>query len=107
MKFTKVAYTAQLKATKTIQNKFMICTFHASLLTTEMRYDSYLFSSFLFVGDNLIVLSLVLIACLCEYLATRYPQVSWIKLRNKLTFFTIFVVYLIAFKSFLCSTPLY
>ena len=75
MKFTKVAYTAQLKATKTIQNKFMICTFHASLLTTEMRYDSYLFSSFLFVGDNLIVLSLVLIACLCEYLV-NYRETS-------------------------------
>ena len=75
------------------------------LTTTEMRYDSYLFSSFLFVGDNLIVLSLVLIACLCEYLAARFSQVSWIKSRNKLTFFTIFVVYLIVIQiiSLFCS----
>ena len=75
------------------------------LTTTEMRYNSYLFSSFLFVGDNLIVLSLVLIACLCEYLAARNSQVSWIKSRNKITFFTIFVVYLTVIQiiSLFCS----
>ena len=73
-----------------------------------MSYDSNLFTSYLFVGDNLIILGLVLIACLCEYLAARYSQVSWIKSTNKIQFFAIFVVYMAAtqFISLFCSIVL-
>ena len=76
-----------------------------SLIATEMSYDTFIFTSFLFICDNLIILGLVLIACLCEYLAARYSQVSWIKLTNKIQFFTIFVVYMAAiqFISLFCS----
>ena len=78
------------------------------LTATEMSYDSNLFTSYLFVGDNLIILGLVLIACLCEYLAARYSQVSWIKSTNKIQFFAIFVVYMAAtqFISLFCSIVL-
>ena len=73
---------------------------------TEMSFDSYLFSSYLFVGDNLIILGLVLIACLCEYLAARYSQVSWIKSTNEIQFFAILWCTWQLPNSFPCSVPL-
>ena len=75
------------------------------LTSTEMRYNSYFFSSILFLGDNLIVLSLILIACLCDYLAGKYSPKSWMKSNNKIIFIFIFVLYLatIQFISLFCS----
>ena len=75
------------------------------LTATEMHYSSYFFSSILFLGDNLLVLSLILIACLCEYLAARYAQKSWMKTHNQILLISVLVAYMaiIQIMSLFCS----
>ena len=74
--------------------------------STEVNYNSKLMNSILFLGDNLIVLSLILIACLCEYLVERYSRKSWLKSNNIPILIVIFLVYttVIQFISLFCVT---
>ena len=76
------------------------------LKSTQMHYTSGLMNSILFLGDNLIVLSLILISCLCEYLVERYSHKSWLKSNKIPVIIAIFLTYLtvIQFISLFCFT---
>ena len=77
-----------------------------SLKSTQMSYNSVLMGSILFLGDNLLVLSLILISCLCEYLVERYSHKSWLKSNKISVFIAIILVYLTVIQiiSLFCYT---
>ena len=73
--------------------------------STISNYDSTLHNVILLFGNNLKVLVLILIACLCEYLAGRTSRKSWLKSNNTLPLILIFVVYfiIVQFISVFCT----
>ena len=56
---------------------------------------SYIFSRMLLIGNNLLLFSLILVACLCNYLSSRYARKSWIT-SNKIPYIiTLTVIFMI------------
>ena len=55
----------------------------------------YIFSRMLLLGNNLFLFNLIMVACLCNYLASRYARLSWIKYNKIPYIITISIIFML------------
>ena len=99
-------FTYQYYADVTHQNEAIKGFYIVSSITSGNMHFSLTFHSIFFLPNNILVMSLVLIASLCMYLSARSTQMSWIKstkIPYLIGFFLLSVIATQTLASF-CST---